>query len=809
MDATDSRFVYIVLAEKRGTNRMADLEDDKKDKKLPESRWHQCPRCSFWFDCLTEPSFANRPDEVPPTSSGPGMLNIKQEAGYLAGPSVLGTSFDSSDGSEFKETEAVTDQLKPPHPLGELAAFLEPNPFIKQFANSSMATKDEQDVRNNIENDDRLVSKPTRTLANIKKSSKTKAAVKRKMAEKPVSKIKIRSVCKEFTFSGKEKYLFNGMEISRDELQNYSKVKECTSCGKFVVNTQLHLLNFHSEEQGEVTFNVTDEKEEDTINPSSDTPECVALAKEKGQRPPKKCSVCQKWVVNLNRHMIMHKDMLFSSEKRFEEKYFFDNKLIPASDLDQYSRWKECSLCGEFVLDPQTHFSHVHSDIKAQEISFAVYEKKYEAGIEMADTSTDQESASPGKKGKLRTTCTICNKSVLNIEKHMKTRHENKLFPCEKCNKKFTSEKKLEIHKCPLDPEVMAERERENLEQVQCNVCQEMVGKLDLNKHIKDNHTEEKSFPCSLCPAVFKDNRGLKFHSEKHSGNVEKCPICDRVFQGKMLLKRHIKRTHNMAERYHCNQCEKSYKNKQGLQTHIDMVHSGIDRESARVHECDICLKRFFTKGSVVVHKMQVHEAQKAFQCDQCPKSFCMKGGLKSHFLLVHSGLRPFNCETCGKTYKTKAQLDDHKIVAHTTEKGSLCPICGQAFALRKLMVSHLKRIHEHCDPVFCEYPGCGRALKDKHSLSKHMRKVHIQPLCQECNIMFLTLQEFHVHMKNHAGLEVHPCPVCQKVFHQRHLMVNHMKSHRDINVLPVHTGPSVNVPQSHPVVSVHSGQFM
>ncbi len=85
MDAADSHFVYIVLAEKRGTNRMADLEDDKYDKKHPGSRWHQCPRCSFWFDCLTEPSFANRPEEVPPSVNN-GMVNLD----------VQGTSADTN-----------------------------------------------------------------------------------------------------------------------------------------------------------------------------------------------------------------------------------------------------------------------------------------------------------------------------------------------------------------------------------------------------------------------------------------------------------------------------------------------------------------------------------------------------------------------------------------------------------------------------------------------------------------------------------------------------------------------------------------
>ncbi len=31
--------------------------------------WHKCPRCSFWFDCLSEPSYTERPEECPPEIS--------------------------------------------------------------------------------------------------------------------------------------------------------------------------------------------------------------------------------------------------------------------------------------------------------------------------------------------------------------------------------------------------------------------------------------------------------------------------------------------------------------------------------------------------------------------------------------------------------------------------------------------------------------------------------------------------------------------------------------------------------------------
>ncbi len=34
--------------------------------------------------------------------------------------------------------------------------------------------------------------------------------------------------------------------------------------------------------------------------------------------------------------------------------------------------------------------------------------------------------------------------------------------------------------------------------------------------------------------------------------------------------------------------------------------------------------------------------------------------------------------------------------------------------------------------------------------------------------------------MKIHAGKEVYNCPICQKAYYQKHLMTNHMKSHKE-----------------------------
>ncbi len=84
--------------------------DMREDVTKVEARWHQCPRCSFWFDCLTEPSFANRPDEVPHDEGpalvpGPIVTNIKKEILFNMPPDVSDPfgNFSGDAGGDINE----------------------------------------------------------------------------------------------------------------------------------------------------------------------------------------------------------------------------------------------------------------------------------------------------------------------------------------------------------------------------------------------------------------------------------------------------------------------------------------------------------------------------------------------------------------------------------------------------------------------------------------------------------------------------------------------------------------------------------
>ncbi|KAG4071719.1 hypothetical protein HA402_011873 [Bradysia odoriphaga] len=130
-----------------------------------------------------------------------------------------------------------------------------------------------------------------------------------------------------------------------------------------------------------------------------------------------------------------------------------------------------------------------------------------------------------------------------SLEKHMKKEQHHAavaaaaaaavlndtIFPCDECDKEFTRNSDLQIHKL---------RHRIVLD---CDECGKVFSrKSHLNRH-KLIHSKEKQFACEFCGKRFTQNSHLKTHKLKH--------INDRPT-------------------YHCDKCDKEFKGLKGLQKH-------------------------------------------------------------------------------------------------------------------------------------------------------------------------------------------------------------------------------------------------
>ncbi len=702
-----------------------------------DSKWHQCPRCSFWFDCLTEPSFANRPEEAPSSLDHTAKsnfdtvtLNVKQEIRLTPDENIYPLiDEDSSNGDSQIHPDLFGDLLDNPvpyiDPLGINEVDLQAGADEKTFVQITTTKPDikVEGFRTNKPGGSKKTSalknikheKPIGTVSTLmkrkrgrpKNSERIGITLKRpkvqKLQDATLSenrkKVMLASLCRDFIFSGSDRYFFGDEEIAKEHLDKYYRYKECTICGKVIIDTRLHMLNFHGDAK-EVIFNLTSKRPDPRKQYAEGTlPQPILEARQKGIRPPKQCDVCLEWVEKMGNHIFNHKHELFPT-----------------------------SVCGQ--------------------------------------------------SNQTKKTCKICQQKVENLSLHMNTIHEQ--MKCQFCQQKFNNIEDFENHKCSESAE-NAKTASDN--KFQCDICKQNIDG-DLTRHLREAHLEPKHYPCLDCNSEFKDIKSLKYHREKHSGLAEACSKCKRVYPGPLHLAYHMELVHSTeGQRFHCDKCGKHYKQMKSLKTHIRDDHSDVPKPR-EIYECAKCSKRLQSKCALNMHNRRCGNPSRDFQCHQCPKAFVRKNDLERHINCLHSDARPEKCDLCSKTYKVKSALKLHMLQAHSNVKSFVCQECGMAFSIKPGLARHMKNIHGPVgEPIPCEYPDCKSMFKDKRSLKHHLQKIHIETVCRECKMEFRFVQDYRVHMAQHAGKEIFTCPVCQKPYHLRYLLVNHIgRIHKDFD---------------------------
>jgi len=224
-------------------------------------------------------------------------------------------------------------------------------------------------------------------------------------------------------------------------------------------------------------------------------------------------------------------------------------------------------------------------------------------------------------------TCTVCFMLLTSkqaMKRHIVNVHQAKNFECEKCEKKFNSQESLDMHMISS----LFEKDKHV-----CKTCsKEYKHKKDLDRHTRI-HDEESSIvniSCDECGKVFTRKSNLYKHRGRKHGlyylNFEKarkvlktedgsfeCKICHEKFaedewnklDTHLVLKECLNsESLNDDSLFQCQNCEKAYQDKNSLQRHMKLKHHYLKSLC-----CDLCDFVSAYKSSLARHVKKAHVA--------------------------------------------------------------------------------------------------------------------------------------------------------------------------------------------------------
>ncbi|TRY62665.1 hypothetical protein TCAL_02055 [Tigriopus californicus] len=292
------------------------------------------------------------------------------------------------------------------------------------------------------------------------------------------------------------------------------------------------------------------------------------------------------------------------------------------------------------------------------------------------------------------------------------------------------------------------------------------------------------------------------------------CPFCQKLFQGTLLLEKHMKQKHlSKASKEDleivvkkvlntCSICKKKFATEELLKNHKESLHLendltlglSIPDEDLPFFCCQRCYKSFRTHQDILAHSCAVKESEanpvafsksallqqhNRFYCGYCDEAFRRCSRMKYHVTTCQGG-GPFTCELCQAETPTLNLMKAHKVESHKNQLAYWCKVCPKQFKFNSSLQKHIASIHEANKSAFrCD--DCGKRFLKKVYLTNHRTRFHnmFKPfLCQNCGQGFLTQESLKAHSATHSVTKPFKCHICARGFSRKDKMQFHVATH-------------------------------
>ena len=157
----------------------------------------------------------------------------------------------------------------------------------------------------------------------------------------------------------------------------------------------------------------------------------------------------------------------------------------------------------------------------------------------------------------------MCFARKRDLDIHVQTKHDDRTWQCDQCEKTFSSEAYLKYHK----DRVHKESRMPVVKKLKCEECHlRFASSYYLRDHERKKH-EGTKLECKECDKQFISQSGLYIHKiSAHKNLTWKCDDCHKLFATKNKMRDHKNRVHDPnIERHNCNQCDASVSQKYSL----------------------------------------------------------------------------------------------------------------------------------------------------------------------------------------------------------------------------------------------------